>query len=129
MAADWLADGWLAVVWMLAGWRLAGGWLATSWLALKIFGNLGLLKSAALIVDDDFKGKFRLERAREHLRKRKAMRNINPAIIFSKLEKRKVKINVVLRSHVLLICLKSMLHYELSYPDKNNVKSYTYIES
>ena len=52
------------------------------------------------------------------------MRNITPAIIFSKLKKRKVKIIVVLTSHVLLICLKSMLHYELHYPDKNML-SYT----
>ena len=57
-------------------------------------------------MDDDFKGKFRLERAKEYLRKRKTMRNITPAIIFSKLKKRKVKINVVLTFHVLLICLK-----------------------
>ena len=70
-------------------------------------------------MDDDFKGKFRLERAREYIRKRKTMRNITPAIILSKLKKRKVKLNVVLPSHVLLICLKSMLHYELNYTDKN----------
>ena len=37
---------------------------------------------------------------------KKTMRNITPAIIFSKLQKRKVKINVVFTSHVLLICLK-----------------------
>ena len=47
------------------------------------------------------------------------MRNITPAILFSKLIKRKVKINAVLTSHVLLICLKSMLHYELNYTDTN----------
>ena len=70
-------------------------------------------------MDDDFNGKFRLERAREYLRKRKTMRNITPAIIFSKLSKRKVKNNVILTSHVLLICLKSMLHNKLNYPDKN----------
>ena len=70
-------------------------------------------------MDDDFDGKLRLERAREYLRKRKNMRNITPANIFSKLIKRKVKINVVLTSHVLLICLISMLHYELNYPDTN----------
>ena len=64
---------------------------------------------------DDFKGKFRLERAREYLGKRKTMRNISPAIIFSKLIKRNVIINIVLTSHVLLICLKSILHYELNY--------------
>ena len=69
-------------------------------------------------MDDDFNGKFRLERTREYLRK-KTMSNITPAIIFSKLKKRKVNINVVLTSHVLLICLKSMLHYEVNYPDKN----------
>ena len=46
------------------------------------------------------------------------MRNITPAIIFSKLRK-KVKINVVLTSHVLLFCLKSMLYYELNRHDKN----------
>ena len=34
------------------------------------------------------------------------MRNISPASIFSELIKRKVRINVVLTSHVLLICLK-----------------------
>ena len=38
---------------------------------------------------------------------------------FPKLSKRKVQFNVVLTSHVLLICLKSMLHYELNYPDTN----------
>ena len=68
---------------------------------------------------DDFNGKFRLERVKEYLRKRKIMRNITPAIIFSKLIKRKVKIIVVLTSHMLLICLNSMLHYELNYHDKN----------
>ena len=66
-------------------------------------------------MDDDFDGKFRLERDNKYLRKRKTMRNINPAIIFSKFLKRKVKINVVLTSHLLLICLKSILHYELNY--------------
>ena len=59
-------------------------------------------------MDDNFNGKFRLEKFREYLRKRKTMRNITPAIISSKLIKRKVKINVVLTSHVLLICLKSI---------------------
>ena len=68
----------------------------------------------------DFNGKFRLEKFREYLRKRTTMRNINPAIIFSKLIKRKVKMIAVLTSHVLLICLKSMLHYELNYPDTNS---------
>ena len=77
-------------------------------------------------MDDYFNGKFRLEKSREYLRKRKTMRNITPAIIFSKLIKRKVKINVVLTSHVLLICLKSMLHFELNYPDKNRL-SHTHI--
>ena len=67
----------------------------------------------------DFYGKFRLERVKEYLRKRKAMININPAIIFSKLIKRKVKINVVLTSHVLLIYLKSILQYELNFPVTN----------
>ena len=67
-------------------------------------------------MDDDFDGKFRLVRAKKYLRKRKTMRNISPAIIFSEVIKRKVKINVVLTSHVLLICLKSILHYELNYP-------------
>ena len=57
-------------------------------------------------MDEDFDGKFRLERAREYLRKRKTMITITPAVIFSKLKKRKVKINVVLTSHVLLISLK-----------------------
>ena len=47
------------------------------------------------------------------------MRNISPAIIFSKFIKRRVKINVVLTSHVQLICLKSILHYELNYPVTN----------
>ena len=70
-------------------------------------------------MDDDFAGKFRLERVKEYLRKRKTMRKITPAILFSKLIKRKVKINVVLTSHGLLICLKSMLRYELIYPDTN----------
>ena len=70
-------------------------------------------------MDDDFNGKFRRERARVYPRKRKTMRNITPAIIFSKLKKRKVKINDVLTSHVLLFCLKSMLHNELNRPDKN----------
>ena len=55
-------------------------------------------------MDDDFNGKFRLERVNEYLRKQKTMINITPAIIFSKLIKRKVKINVDLTSHVLLIC-------------------------
>ena len=68
---------------------------------------------------DDFDGKFRLERVKKYLRKRKTMRNISPAIMFSKLIKIKVKINVVLTSHVLLICLKSILHYELNYPVTN----------
>ena len=77
-------------------------------------------------MDDDFKGKFRLERATEYLRKRKTMRNITPAIIFTTLKKRKVKINVVLKSHVLLICLKSILHYELNYP-VTNMLSHTLI--
>ena len=54
------------------------------------------------------------------------MRKITPAIIFCKLIKRKVKINAVLTSHVLLICLKSMLHYELNYPD-TNIFSHTLI--
>ena len=72
-------------------------------------------------MDDDFSGRFRLEKARVYLRKRKTMRNITPAIIFSK-PKNKVKIIVVLTSHVLLICLRSMLHYELHYPDKKYVK-------
>ena len=67
-------------------------------------------------MDDDFDGKFRLERVKEYLRKRRTMRNISPAIIFSKLIKRKVKINVVLTSHVLLICSKSILNYEQNYP-------------
>ena len=70
-------------------------------------------------MDDDFIGKFRLERSREYLRKRKAIRNINPAIIFPKLIKRKVKNNVVLTSHVLLIYFKSILHYELNNSDTN----------
>ena len=47
------------------------------------------------------------------------MRNITPAIIFSKLIKRKVKINVVLTSHVLLICLTLCKNYELNYLDTN----------
>ena len=73
MAAGWrLVDGWLAVGWRLDGsWTLAGGWLAS-------FKNIW-----RLVVDDDFNGKFRLEGAREYLRKRKTMRNITPAIIFS----------------------------------------------
>ena len=71
-------------------------------------------------MDDDFYGKFRLERVKEYLRKRKTLRNITPATNFSKLIKRKVKINVVLTSHVLLIYIKLiMLHYELNYPDTN----------
>ena len=70
-------------------------------------------------MDDHFNGKFRLEKFREYLRKRMTMRNIAPAIIFSRLIKRKVKMIAVLTSHVLLICLKSMLHYELNYPDTN----------
>ena len=73
-------------------------------------------------MDDDFNGKFRLERVEEYLRKRKIMRNITPAIIFSKLIKRTVKINVVLKSHVLLICLKSILHYEINYPVTNMLR-------
>ena len=68
-------------------------------------------------MDDDFDGEFRLERGKKYLRKRKTMRNITPAIIFSKLKKSMVKINVVLTSHVLFICLKSILHYELNYPE------------
>ena len=70
-------------------------------------------------MDDEFDGKFRLERFNEYLKKQKTMRNINPAIIFSKLIKRKGTINVVLTFHVLLICLKSILHYELNYPVTN----------
>ena len=70
-------------------------------------------------MDDDCNCKFRLEKFREYFRKRKTMRNITPAIIFSKLIKRKVKIIVVLTSHVLLICLKRMLHYEINYPHTN----------
>ena len=62
-------------------------------------------------MDDDFNGKFRLEKFREYLRKRSTMRNITPVIIFSKLIKRKVKINAVLTIDVLLICLKGILHY------------------
>ena len=57
-------------------------------------------------MDDDFDGKFRLERVKKYLRKRKTMRNTSLAIIVSTLIKRKVKINVVLTSDVLLICLK-----------------------
>ena len=57
-------------------------------------------------MEDDFNGNFRLEKFREYLRKRMTMRNITPAVIFSKLIKKKVKINAVLTSHVLLICFK-----------------------
>ena len=60
--------------------------------------------------------KFRYEGVREYLRNWKTMRNITPAIFFYK---RNVKNNVVLTSHVLLICLKRMLHYEQNYPDTN----------
>ena len=77
-------------------------------------------------MDDDFDGNFRLERVKKYVRKRKTMRNISPSIIFSKLIKRKVKINVVLTSHMLLICLKSILHYELNYP-VTNMLSHTLI--
>ena len=77
-------------------------------------------------MDYDFDGKFRLERVKKYLRKRNTMRNITPAIIFSKLKKIKVKINVVLTSHELLICLKSILHYELNYP-VTNMLSHTLI--
>ena len=77
-------------------------------------------------MDDDIDGKFKLERVKEYLRKRKTMRNITPSIIFSKLIKRKVKINVVLTSHVLLIFLKSILHYKLNY-HVTNVLSHTLI--
>ena len=77
-------------------------------------------------MDDDLDGEFRLERVKKYLRKRKTMRNISPAIIFSKFIKRKVKINVVLTSHVQLICLKSILHYELNYP-VTNMLSHTLI--
>ena len=77
-------------------------------------------------MDDNFDGKFRLERVKEYLRKRKTMINISLAIIFSKLKKRKVKINVVLTSDVLLISLKSILHYELNYP-VTNMLSHTLI--
>ena len=73
-------------------------------------------------MDYDFNGKFKLERVKEYLRKRKTMRNITPAIIFSKLIKKKVKINVVVTSQVLLVCLKCMSHYELNYPYKNMLK-------
>ena len=52
-------------------------------------------------MDYDFDGKFRLERVKKYLRKRKTMRNISLAIIVSKLMKRKVKINVVL---ILMCC-------------------------
>ena len=40
-------------------------------------------------MDDYFNGQFRLEKAREYLRKRKTIRNIIPAIIFSKLKKKR----------------------------------------
>ena len=87
-----MAAGW---GWLTAGWRLACSW------TLAGFKNIW-----RLVMDDDFNGKFRLEKFREYLRKRKTMRNITPSIIFSKLVKRKVKINVVFTSHVLVICLK-----------------------
>ena len=77
-------------------------------------------------MDGNFSGKIKLKGAREYLRKRKTMKNITQATIFSKLFKTKVKIIVVLTSHVLLICLKSMLHYELNYPD-TNMSSHTLI--
>ena len=77
-------------------------------------------------MDDDFNGKFMLKRAREYLGKSKTMRNITPAIFFSKLIQRKVKNTVVLTSHVLLICIKSMFHYELNYP-VTNMLSHTLI--
>ena len=77
-------------------------------------------------MDDDFDGKIRLERVKKYLRKRKTMRNISPAFIFSKFIKIKVKINVVLTSNLLLICLKSILHYELNYP-VTNMLSHTLI--
>ena len=117
MAAGWrLAEGWLADGWRLAcSWTLAGGWLAG-------FKNIWLL-----VMDDDFIGKFRLQKFMEYLRKRKTMRNITPAFIFSKLEKRKVKINAVLTSHVLLICLKLCKNYELNYP-YTNMLSHTLIK-
>ena len=51
--------------------------------------------------------------------KKKDYENITSAIIFSKLKKRKVKINVFLTSHVLLFCLKNILQYELNRIDKN----------
>ena len=60
-------------------------------------------------MDVDFDGKFRLESVRKYLKKRKTMRNISSAIIFSKLIKTKVKNNVVLTSHVLLIWLAGWL--------------------
>ena len=47
-----------------------------------------------LVVGDDFNGKFWLERVGEYIRKRKTMRSITSVIIFSKLVKRKVQINV-----------------------------------
>ena len=77
-------------------------------------------------MDDDFDGKLRLERVKKYLRERKTMRNISLGIICSKFIKRKVKNNVVLTSHVLLICLKSILHYELNYP-VTNILSHTLI--
>ena len=63
--------------------------------------------------------KFRFERDKEYLIKRKTLRNITTAIIFSKLIQRNVKMNVVLTSHVLLIYLKSILQYELNFPVTN----------
>ena len=77
-------------------------------------------------MDDDVDGKFMVERVNKYFGKRMTMRNITPAIIFSKLIKIKVKINVVLTSHVLLICLKIILHYELNYP-VTNMLSHTLI--
>ena len=78
-------------------------------------------------MDDDFNGKFRLEKFMKYFRKRKIMRNITPVLIFSQLKKRKVKMNVVLTSHVLLICLKLCTDYELNYPD-TNILSHTLIK-
>ena len=57
MAGSWLTAGWrLADGWLAAGWRLVCSWtLAGGWLAsFKYIWRI--------VMDDDFNGKFKLER-------------------------------------------------------------------
>ena len=103
LAGDWLADYSNLLSKGLLFWRLAGDWLAhyskhcctkpeisNSLLLVKVFILLlGLFKSLL------YKARsYSLERVREYIRKRKTMRSVTLVIIFSKLVKRMVQINV-----------------------------------